>query len=186
MKLCLLLVFLIGMAMAEAAQAANPVVLMETSKGTIKIELFEDKAPESVKNFLAYAEGGHYDGTVFHRVISGFMVQGGGFDEKLEQKPTKAPIRNEAGNGLSNDRGTLAMARTNDPDSATAQFFINHADNKFLNRSGGNAGYAVFGRVVEGMDVVDAIARVKTGAKGRFDKDVPQETVVIKSVKKAK
>jgi peptidyl-prolyl cis-trans isomerase B (cyclophilin B) len=157
-------------------------VELQTNKGNIRIELDDAKAPESVKNFLAYVEKGHFNGTVFHRVIRGFMVQGGGFEEGMKQKPVDAPIRNEANNGLKNDKYTLAMARTSDPHSATAQFFINAADNAFLNFKAENPsgwGYAVFGKVVAGHDVVDAIEGVKTGRKG-FHDDVPLEDVVIK------
>ena len=156
-------------------------VKMETSAGTITIELDDVKAPESTKNFLAYVAKGHYDNTVFHRVIKGFMVQGGGFEPGMKQKGTDAPIKNEANNGLKNKKYTLAMARTNDPHSATAQFFINATDNDFLDFKAENAqgwGYAVFGRVTEGADVVDAIERVRTGRKG-FHDDVPLDDVVI-------
>jgi peptidyl-prolyl cis-trans isomerase B (cyclophilin B) len=156
-------------------------VELQTSKGNIRIELDDAKAPESAKNFLAYVNKGHYDGTVFHRVIKGFMVQGGGFEPGMKQKPTDAPIRNEANNGLKNDKYTLAMARTSDPHSATAQFFINATNNAFLDfksESGAGWGYAVFGKVVAGQDVVDAIEGVKTGRKGSHD-DVPLEDVVI-------
>lgn len=178
---------------AGGARAANPVVVIETSMGNIKVELFEDKAPITVKNFLAYTDDKHYDGTVFHRVIgkenSGkdFMIQGGGYGPGLKEKPTKAPIKNEASNGLQNKRGTLAMARTGVVDSATAQFFINVADNSFLDHKGPNPrefGYAVFGQVIEGMDVVDKIKAVKTTSKGGHD-DVPAEDVVIKSIRRA-
>jgi len=154
---------------------------LQTSKGTIRIELDEANAPESTKNFLAYVQKGHYDGTVFHRVIKGFMIQGGGFEAGMKQKPSDAPIQNEAANGLKNDKYTLAMARTSDPHSATAQFFINAAKNDFLNfksESSSGWGYAVFGKVVSGQDVVDAIEGVKTGRKG-FHDDVPLEDVVI-------
>ncbi len=156
-------------------------VQLETSAGTMRIELDDVKAPQSVANFLSYVKKGHYDGTVFHRVIKGFMVQGGGFDTAMKQKATDAPIANEANNGLKNKRYTLAMARTNDPHSASAQFFINTADNEFLDFRAENAqgwGYAVFGRVVEGTDVVDAIEKVRTGRKG-FHDDVPLEEVSI-------
>ena len=156
-------------------------VQMDTSAGTIRIELDDAKAPLSVANFLEYVNKGHYDGTVFHRVIKGFMVQGGGFEPGMKQKPTAAPIRNEAGNGLKNKRYTLAMARTGDPHSATAQFFINTVDNDFLDFRAENAqgwGYAVFGRVVAGTEVVDAIEGVRTGRKG-FHDDVPLEDVRI-------
>jgi peptidyl-prolyl cis-trans isomerase B (cyclophilin B) len=154
---------------------------METSAGSIRIELDDEKAPLSAANFLEYVNKGHYDGTVFHRVIPGFMIQGGGFEPGMKQKPTAAPIRNEAGNGLKNRRYTLAMARTSDPHSATAQFFINTADNGFLDFRAENAqgwGYAVFGRVVEGSEVIDSIERVQTGRKG-FHDDVPLEDVRI-------
>lgn len=163
----------------------NPVVVMETSQGTIKIELFEDKAPITVKNFLNYVEKNHYDGLVFHRVIDGFMIQGGGFDTAQKQRRTDSPIANESHNGLKNELGTIAMARTNDPNSATSQFFINVKDNDFLNRNYSGPGYCVFGKVIEGMDVVDKIRKVKTGAKGSFGQDCPKEDVVINSVRKA-
>jgi len=156
-------------------------VQLQTSAGTLRVELDDAKAPKSVENFLAYVRKGHYDGTVFHRVIKGFMIQGGGFEPGMKQKPTDAPIANEATNGLVNAHYTLAMARTSDPHSATAQFFINTTDNDFLNHRAPNAqgwGYAVFGRVVEGTEVVDAIERTRTGRKGMHD-DVPLEDVVI-------
>ncbi len=158
-------------------------VLMSTSLGDIKIELYEKEAPETVKNFLSYANDKFYDGTVFHRVIAGFMIQGGGFTENMEQKPTKPPIKNEAGNGLKNDTYTLAMARTSVPDSATSQFFINAKNNDFLNRdkSQDGVGYTVFGKVIDGTDVVKKIEQVQTGRKGMYS-DVPVETVVIKSI----
>src|SRR3982750_2318735 len=154
---------------------------LETSAGTIRVELDDEKAPETVKNFLTNVENGHYDGTVFHRVIKGFMIQGGGFEPGMKQKPADAPIRNEANNGLKNAHYTLAMARPSDPHSASAQFFINATDNTFLDfksESASGWGYAVFGKVVEGKDVVDAIEGVKTGRKG-FHDDVPLEDVVI-------
>jgi cyclophilin family peptidyl-prolyl cis-trans isomerase len=156
-------------------------VRFETTLGAFTIDLFEDEAPVTVKNFLEYVDAGHFDGTVFHRVIPGFMVQGGGMTEDLRQKPTRNPIKNEASNGLKNRRGTLSMARTNDPDSATSQFFINLVDNAFLDpspRSG--AGYAVFGCITEGMSVVDAMAKVKTGKRGMHD-DVPAEPIKVVS-----
>jgi peptidyl-prolyl cis-trans isomerase B (cyclophilin B) len=152
-----------------------------TNHGKIRIELDETKAPESSKNFLSYVKKGHYDGTVFHRVIPNFMIQGGGFEAGMKQKPTDAPLRNEANNGLKNEHYTLAMARTSDPHSASSQFFINTKDNEFLNfksESANGWGYAVFGKVVEGKDVVDAIEGVTTGRKG-FHDDVPLEDVVI-------
>lgn len=157
-------------------------VTMETSMGAIKLELDKEKAPKTVENFVNYVNSGHYNKTIFHRVIAGFMIQGGGMDEKMTEKSTKAPIENEAKNGLQNDKYTVAMARTNDPNSATAQFFINVADNTFLNYTPTNPGYAVFGKVVDGTDVVDKIAKVKTGQKG-FYADVPTTTVVIESAK---
>ena len=169
---------------APPAAAQNPVVVIETSLGSITAELDRRSAPVSVANFLAYAESGFYNGTVFHRVIRGFMIQGGGMTADLQRKETRAPIRNEATNGLSNDRGTLAMARTNVVDSATAQFFINTVDNPGLNNRGtdpGSYGYAVFGRVTDGMDVVDAIEGVRTGRRGPFN-DVPETAVEILSV----
>ena len=169
---------------APPAAAQNPVVVIETSLGSITAELDRRAAPVSVANFLAYAESGFYNGTVFHRVIRGFMIQGGGMTADLERKETRAPIRNEATNGLSNDRGTLAMARTNVVDSATAQFFINTVDNPGLNNRGtdpGSYGYAVFGRVINGMDVVDEIEGVRTGRRGPFN-DVPETAVEILSV----
>ena len=156
-------------------------VKMDTSAGTLRIELDDEKAPLSTANFLAYVHKGHYDGTVFHRVIKGFMIQGGGFEPGMKQKPTDAPIRNEASNGLKNKRHTLAMARTGDPHSASAQFFINTTDNAFLDFRAENAqgwGYAVFGRVVGGTDVVDKIEGVRTGRRG-FHEDVPVEAVTI-------
>ncbi len=154
---------------------------IETSKGTIRVELDEAKAPISAKNFLEYVDAGHYDGTVFHRVIPGFMIQGGGFEAGMRQKATRATITNEANNGLKNDRYTLAMARTSAPHSASSQFFINAADNNFLNFTAETAsgwGYAVFARVVSGSEVVDAIERVKTGSKGGHG-DVPLDDVLI-------
>ncbi len=167
----------------------NPVVVIKTSMGDITVELNKEKAPVTVKNFLRYVDEDFYDGTIFHRVIPGFMIQGGGFeiDESGEfvQKKTHDPIKNEAGNGLTNDRGTIAMARTSVVDSATAQFFINVVDNVFLNHKNDTPrdyGYAVFGKVIDGMDVVDKIKSVKTGRKGPFPKDVPLETVLIKSI----
>jgi cyclophilin family peptidyl-prolyl cis-trans isomerase len=188
MKLCLWLAMLTLMmtAMDSAARAANPVVVMETSLGKIKIELFEDKAPGTVKNFLAYVDNKHFDGLVFHRVIENFMIQGGGFDTDQVEKKTMAAIKNESANGLKNERGTIAMARTNQPDSATSQFFINVKDNAFLDRERARdgVGYCVFGRVIEGMDVVDKIKGVKTGRKGLHEQDCPLEDVVIKSIRK--
>ncbi|MBK5913418.1 peptidylprolyl isomerase [Rhodocyclus purpureus] len=156
-------------------------IKLHTNFGVIALELDAAKAPETVANFIAYVEAGHYDGTIFHRVIDGFMIQGGGFEAGMKQKATRAPIKNEADNGLKNDKYTIAMARTNDPHSASAQFFINVADNGFLNFKSPTPngwGYAVFGKVVEGSEVVDKIAKVKTGRAG-FHDDVPKEDVVI-------
>lgn len=176
---------LVSANLAFAAAKQNPIVVMETNKGTVKMELFQKEAPVSVSNFLGYVNSGFYNGTIFHRVIREFMIQGGGFTADRQQKPTKGPIKNEATNGLQNQRGTLAMARTGVVDSATAQFFINLVDNKFLNNrdtSMQGYGYAVFGKVIEGMDVVDRIARVKTGYSPGFE-NLPVEAVVIKSMK---
>ena len=187
-RLCLLV---LGALSVGSARAANPVVVMETNMGNIKIELFEDKAPITVKNFLKYAEDKHYDNTVFHRVIETFMIQGGGFEAGMKEKKTREPIKNESDNGIENKRGTIAMARlgrdvgaVKAADSATSQFFINVKDNAGLNGSRDSAtGYTVFGRVTEGMDVVDKIAKVETGTKGPHD-DVPVKTVLIKSIKR--
>lgn len=159
-------------------------VTMETNKGTITLELDAEKAPASVANFITYARAGHYDGTVFHRVIPNFMIQGGGFDTSMQQKDTNPPVKNEADNGLKNDKGTVAMARTNVPDSATSQFFINVKDNGFLNHTSPTPqgwGYAVFGKVTDGMDVVDAIENVPTANKGG-QQDVPVSDVIIEKV----
>jgi len=190
----LLLVFLVASVVAAAPQkaaakadpapkaaGAPPRVAFETSKGKIVIELYPDKAPKTVDNFLKYVKAGHYDGTIFHRVIPGFMVQGGGFTPDMKQKATRPPIPNEADNGLTNDRGTVAMARTSDPNSASSQFFVNVVDNGFLNFKAKTAqgwGYTVFGKVVEGMEVADAIAAVKTKAQ-----DVPVEPIVVKKAR---
>lgn len=162
----------------------NPKVLMETSKGDITIDLYEKEAPETVKNFLSYVSEGFYNNLIFHRVINGFMIQGGGLDSEMRQKDPKAPIKNEARRGLNNNRGTIAMARTNVINSATAQFFINLKDNDFLNHTdntSGGFGYAVFGEVVKGMEVVDSIARVETGTYNGFG-DVPKKPIIIKNV----
>jgi peptidyl-prolyl cis-trans isomerase B (cyclophilin B) len=169
----------------NVALADNPVVIMETSMGTITIELFKDKAPITVENFLKYVDDKHYDGVIFHRVIPNFMVQGGGFEPGMKERKTRAPIKNESANGLSNERGTLAMARTPQPDSASAQFFINVVDNKFLDRAQARdgVGYCVFGKVTSGMDVVDKIKAVETGNVGGHG-DVPKQDVVIKSVRR--
>ena len=171
----------------EPQQKENPVVIIKTSKGDIKAELFEKEAPNTVKNFLQYVDDRHYNGTIFHRVIEGFMIQGGGFTKEFSQKPTRAPVKNEAANGLKNKRGTLAMARTSDVDSATAQFFINVVDNDFLDFRAPNPqgfGYCVFGKVTEGMDIVDAIRSVKTGSRGMFQ-DVPVDAIEIVEITRA-
>jgi cyclophilin family peptidyl-prolyl cis-trans isomerase len=158
-------------------------IRFETTLGDFTVELFAAEAPISAQNFLDYVDAGHFDGTVFHRVIPGFVVQGGGLTADMRQKPTRAPIRNEADNGLKNRRGTLSMARTNDPHSATSQFFINLVDNAFLDPGRGGAGYAVFGHVVEGMDVVDKMAATKTGNKGGHQ-DVPVNPIEVKSARR--
>ena len=160
-----------------------PVVELDTNMGAIVIELNEEKAPKTVENFLNYVKSGHYDGTIFHRIIDGFMIQGGGMDAEMNEKATNAPVENEADNGLKNDKGTIAMARTQDPHSATSQFFINVKDNDFLNHSGKNMqgwGYTVFGKVSSGMDVIDKLRGVPTGRFG-MHADVPNEPVVINS-----
>lgn len=167
--------------------AADPQVRLETSHGAIVLALDAAKAPATVENFLAYVDAGHYDGTLFHRVIPGFMIQGGGFDRGFRQKEVREPIRNEAGNGLKNLRGTIAMARTDDPHSATAQFFINSVDNAFLDHTAEDRrgwGYAVFGRVTEGLEVVDAISQERTGAKDGHQ-DAPVEPVVLLKAERA-
>jgi len=182
------LVMLSAAAASPGAIAADPQVDLKTSAGAIRLELYPAKAPKTVQNFLQYVKDGHFDGTIFHRVIPGFMIQGGGFDAGFRQKPTRAPVPNEAQGGvkagLKNEVGTIAMARTSDPNSATDQFFINVGDNAFLNwgdaRSDGH-GYAVFGKVVSGMDVVNRIAGTPTGPGGPFRSDVPRETVTILS-----
>jgi cyclophilin family peptidyl-prolyl cis-trans isomerase len=170
----------------DAAAKGNPMVLISTSLGDIKVELYPDKAPETVKNFLQYADAGYYNDTIFHRVIPGFMIQGGGLTADMQDKRAgqRAPIKNESSNGLQNDVGTLAMARTSAPDSATSQFFINTKNNDFLNKEKAQdgVGYAVFGKVVDGMDVVRKIEHVKTGTKGGHQ-NVPDDAVVIKSAK---
>jgi peptidyl-prolyl cis-trans isomerase B (cyclophilin B) len=171
------------MAGADMATAGNPKVEMETSKGKFVIELYPEKAPDTVKNFLNYVDTKFYDGTIFHRVIPKFMIQGGGFTADMKRKSAGAPIKNEADNGLKNERGTIAMARTNDPHSATAQFFINTVNNDFLNHKSKTTqgwGYVVFGKIVTGMDVVDAISSVKTVMRGMY-RDVPEEIIDIRN-----
>ena len=180
-----LLALLVAGAPSGAKEGGNPVVVMKTSQGDITIELDKEKAPVTVENFLVYVNDKFYDGTIFHRVIPAFMIQGGGFDKDMQQKKTKAPIKNEAGNGLKNVNGTIAMARTSDPNSATAQFFINTKDNAFLdhrNDSPQGYGYAVFGKVIEGQDVVKKIEQVQTTTKAPHE-NVPVTAVVIESVR---
>ena len=184
-RLLTALSFLFSVA-AHSANAANLQVEIKTNSGNIILELYPDKAPKTVENFLGYVKDGHYKGTVFHRVIPGFMIQGGGFDKTLKQKPTRQPIENEAANGLKNEIGTVAMARTSDPHSATAQFFINVADNTFLNYTAPTQrgyGYTVFGKVIQGMEVVNKIAATSTGPGGPFPSDVPKEAVIIEEIK---
>jgi len=171
---------------AKPVEGKNPVVQIKTNMGVFKIELFPDKAPKTVDNFIAYVKAGHYSGTIFHRVIDGFMVQGGGFDVKFNKKPTPNNVENEAFNGLKNVTGTVAMARTPDPHSAAAQFFVNVADNEFLNHKDKTMrgwGYCVFGKVIEGMDVVNKVKGLPTGSRGPFPKDVPQSDVIIEDAK---
>ena len=169
-------------------QESNPMVVIKTSQGDMKVELFADKAPITVKNFLQYVDSGQYNGTIFHRVISGFMIQGGGFTKDFDQRPTRAPIENEASNGLKNQRGTLAMARTSDINSATCQFFINVVDNAFLDHKSPDPrgfGYCVFGKVTEGMDVVDKIKGVQTTSRGPYE-NVPVQAVEIIEITRSK
>lgn len=178
MRASLLILLSFSLSHNSLAEAA-PRVALETTHGTIVLELDAEKAPESVRNFLAYVDKGFYEGLIFHRVIPGFMVQGGGFDTDYQQRETGEPIVNESRNGLSNERGTIAMARTGNPHSATSQFFINLVDNRRLDGSEYRWGYAVFGKVVEGMEVVDTIAQVATGPAGDFTRDAPQAMVII-------
>lgn len=176
----LALMFLLSQTAAAAQN--NPHVVLKTNFGEIEIELYADKAPRSVENFLTYVDEGFYTDTAFHRVIDGFMIQGGGYTRDYKRKPTHAPVHNEANNGLKNERGTIAMARTYEPHSATSQFFINVADNDFLNHTAPTPdgwGYTVFGKVVRGMDVVDTIRKLRTGPAGQFPKDVPQQQAFI-------
>jgi peptidyl-prolyl cis-trans isomerase B (cyclophilin B) len=178
-------IFLVlALVMSALAVSAAEYVKIKTSMGDIDVELFDRQAPATVKNFLNYADKGFYNGTIFHRVIKDFMVQGGGFDEKFNQKNTEAPVQNEADNKIANEKGTLAMARTNDPHSATAQFFINTSDNAFLNHTGKNSrgwGYCVFGKVIKGMEVVEKIQNVQTGNRPPHQ-DVPVKNVTIKEI----
>lgn len=184
-KLITTCIFTLLLAANGYVLADNPKVRMETTKGTVLIELYTDKAPGTVENFLRYVNAGKYDGTIFHRVIKDFMNQGGGFTPDFKKVETFAPIKNEADNGVKNTRGTIAMARTGEPHSATNQFFINTADNAFLDHTGKTMrgwGYCVFGTVVDGMDVMDRIAKVQTGSGGPFNQDVPQEEILIQKI----
>ncbi len=186
MKWARWLIFLPLLAASACSAKPNPVVVVETSMGSFKVELFQDKAPITVKNFLAYVDDKFYDGLIFHRIMSDFMIQGGGFEPGLKEKRTRDPIKNESHNGLENKRGTLAMARTGEPHSATAQFFVNVKDNDFLDKAKAKdrVGYAVFGKVIDGMEVVDKIRKVETHSfKGQDD--VPVEDVVIQSIRRA-
>lgn len=186
MKSLRLIALFLGLCLSLGAQAANPMVEMKTNLGSFTLELYPDKAPVSVENFLKYVKSGFYKGTVFHRVIENFMIQGGGFGTNLLEKDAFPPIKNEADNGLKNDIYTIAMARTNYPHSASAQFFINTKDNAFLNHTSPTPrgwGYAVFGKVIKGQDVVMAISKVKTGPRDPLPSDVPLENVVIEDVK---
>ena len=181
-----LLLGLCAIAFCVTAHAANPQVELQTNKGTIVIELYPDKAPATVENFLRYVNAGYYNGTIFHRVIPGFMIQGGGYNKAYDKKQTDKPVRNEADNGLKNEIGTVAMARTNDPHSATSQFFINVANNGFLDYRSPTTrgyGYTVFGKVIKGMGVVNSIANAPTSAGGPFRKDVPVDMVTIQQAK---
>ncbi len=185
MKLRLIALFF-GLLFSIGAYAANPMVEMKTNLGSLTLELYSDKAPKTVENFLKYVKNGHYKGTIFHRVIDNFMIQGGGFDTNLREKDTSPPIQNEANNGLKNEIYTIAMARTMDPNSASAQFFVNVKDNAFLDYTAPTLagwGYAVFGKVVKGQDVVMKISRVRTGPRGPLPSDVPLENVVIEDAK---
>jgi peptidyl-prolyl cis-trans isomerase B (cyclophilin B) len=189
----LILVFLVACSKSgtdtagQGAQSATPAVILKTSVGEIEIELYPDKAPESVKNFLAYVDAGFYDGTIFHRVIKDFMIQGGGYDGARQKKPTRSPIKNEANNGLKNEIGTVAMARTSVPDSATSQFFVNVENNAFLDYREATPegyGYAVFGRVTRGMDVVEKIENVETEDGGGAFRNIPKSAIVIESARR--
>ena len=181
-----LFVALAALLVATAAFAADPQVEIKTNMGTITLELYPDKATKTVENFLQYVKDGHFKGTIFHRVINGFMIQGGGFTTDFVQKKTRPPVQNEANNGLKNDVGTIAMARTSDPQSATAQFFINHKNNDFLNYTAPTPqgwGYTVFGKVIKGVDVVNKIAALETGPTGPFQSDVPRKPVIIEDAR---
>jgi peptidyl-prolyl cis-trans isomerase A (cyclophilin A)/peptidyl-prolyl cis-trans isomerase B (cyclophilin B) len=185
MQLCQILIFLFLISINLSVNAADIRVEMKTNIGNVVLELYPDKAPKTVENFLHYAEACFYKNTLFHRVISGFMIQGGGFDTDFKQKPTRPPIQNEAANGLKNEVGTIAMARTSDPHSASAQFFINVANNGFLNYkapSQSGYGYTVFGKVVTGMEIVNKIASTSTGSGGPFSGDVPKNSIIIEEI----
>ena len=185
-RLFIALSLFFSVAVHSATPASNPQVEIRTNSGNIVLELYPDKAPKTVENFLGYVKDGHYKGTVFHRIIPGFMIQGGGFDKAFKQKATRQPVENEAANGLKNKLGTVAMARTSDPQSASAQFFINVADNAFLNYTAPTQrgyGYTVFGKVIRGMEVVNKIAATPTGSGGPFSSDVPKEAVIIEEIK---
>jgi len=188
MKIAFISALSVIAAVTPVAGGDNPKVVLDTTKGQITIELYPDKAPETVRNFLSYVDAGFYNGTIFHRVIPNFMIQGGGFTSDMQQKTTRPPIKIESDNGLKNERGTIAMARTQDPNSATAQFFINSVDNSFLNFTAKTTqgwGYAVFGKVMQGIEAVDEISKVKTAAKDMY-RDVPADPVVITAAKRAK
>ncbi|HEV7929949.1 MAG TPA: peptidylprolyl isomerase [Nitrosospira sp.] len=181
-----LLAIAFALSFSITGYAANPQVEIKTNLGNMVVELYPDKAPKTVDNFLRYVKDGHYRNTIFHRVIPGFMIQGGGFDKALTQKPTRPPVENEAANGLRNDAGTIAMARTSDPHSATAQFFINVSNNAFLNHTSPTPqgyGYTVFGKVIHGMDVAEKIAATPTAARGPFPGDVPRSDIVIEETR---
>ena len=185
MRIIQVIVLIATLLFSVTTFAANPQVIVKTNLGNITLELYPDKAPKTVQNFLQYAEDGFYKNTIFHRVIQNFMIQGGGFDTTMQQKTPRAPIENEAANGLKNQIGTVAMARTSAPHSATAQFFINVADNAFLNYTASNQrgfGYTVFGKVTDGIEVVNKIAAIPTGSGGPFRSDVPRESVIIEDV----
>ena len=186
MNISKFLAIALALSFSGTSYATNPQVEIKTSLGNMVVELYPDKAPKTVDNFLRYVKDGHYRSTVFHRVIPGFMIQGGGFDKSLSQKPTRPPVKNEAANGLRNDAGTIAMARTSDPHSATAQFFINVSNNAFLNHTSPTPrgyGYTVFGKVIHGMDVAEKIAATPTGARGPFPGDVPNSDIVIEEIR---
>ena len=185
MRLLHFLIFALLISYGILSHASGPQILMKTNLGDVKLELYPDKAPQTVENFMQYVEDGFYKNTIFHRVIPNFMVQGGGFDTSFNQKPTRSPVENDANNGLKNDIGTIAMARTSDPHSATAQFFINVVNNAFLNFTAPNPsgyGYTVFGKVIDGMDIVHQIAKTATGSGGPFPSDVPRNMIITEEM----